>query len=138
YFVHYGGETRGPYLIDQIRSMWASGIITADAVYWNEEHSAWELVVELVKSGDLREDSKQTQPKPPTGAIQKPQPAAGQAAKAGPPPLPKPHPNTRPVGSRVIGIDLGTSSSLVAVMEGAGPRLIADRQGRTVLPSIIV
>lgn len=42
------------------------------------------------------------------------------------------------MSSRVIGIDLGTSSSLVAVLDGGKPRLIADRQGRTVMPSLIV
>ena len=42
------------------------------------------------------------------------------------------------MGSRVIGIDLGTSASLVAVMDGGEPRLIADQQGRTVMPSLVV
>jgi molecular chaperone DnaK (HSP70) len=42
------------------------------------------------------------------------------------------------MGSRVIGIDLGTSASLVAVMHGSEPRLIADQQGRTVMPSLVV
>jgi molecular chaperone DnaK len=42
------------------------------------------------------------------------------------------------MGSRVIGIDLGTSASLVAVMDGGEPRLIADEQGRTVMPSLVV
>ena len=32
YHVQIDGQTRGPYVLDQIRSMWAAGIITADAV----------------------------------------------------------------------------------------------------------
>ena len=42
------------------------------------------------------------------------------------------------MGSRIIGIDLGTSSSLVAVIDGSEPRLIADQQGRTAMPSLVV
>lgn len=38
----------------------------------------------------------------------------------------------------IIGIDLGTTSSLVAVMVGDQPRLIADSCGRTVMPSLVV
>jgi hypothetical protein len=40
YHLHYGGDNHGPYLLDQIHGMWASGIITADAVYWNEVNSS--------------------------------------------------------------------------------------------------
>lgn len=47
--LHYRGENHGPYLIDQIKSMWASGIITADAVYLNETTDAWEPVTELLR-----------------------------------------------------------------------------------------
>lgn len=42
------------------------------------------------------------------------------------------------MASRVIGIDLGTSSSLVAVLDGGKPKLIPDSRGRTVMPSLIV
>jgi hypothetical protein len=46
YFIHYQGQNRGPYAPDQIRSMWASGIITADAVYWAD--SVWRPISELL------------------------------------------------------------------------------------------
>ncbi len=36
FYVQIDGQTRGPYVLDQIQSMWASGIITADAAYRNE------------------------------------------------------------------------------------------------------
>lgn len=36
-------------MLDQIQSMWASGIITADALYWNETSSDWEPVHRLLK-----------------------------------------------------------------------------------------
>jgi molecular chaperone DnaK len=42
------------------------------------------------------------------------------------------------MGDRIIGIDLGTTSSLVAVAEGSSTKLIPDSQGRTILPSIAV
>ena len=39
---------------------------------------------------------------------------------------------------RVIGIDLGTTSSAVAISDGISPRLIPDSFGRTILPSLVV
>jgi Fe-S protein assembly chaperone HscA len=37
----------------------------------------------------------------------------------------------------VVGIDLGTTNSLVAYMEGDVPRVIADDEGRALLPSVV-
>lgn len=37
----------------------------------------------------------------------------------------------------IVGIDLGTTNSLVAVMEPGGPRVLADEQGRALLPSVV-
>ena len=48
YHLYFGGETRGPYLMDQLQSMWASGVITADALYWSETGGAWKPVMELL------------------------------------------------------------------------------------------
>ncbi len=40
--------------------------------------------------------------------------------------------------SRIFGIDLGTTNSLIAVMEDAGPRIIGDpATGATLLPSVV-
>lgn len=39
--------------------------------------------------------------------------------------------------SKVVGIDLGTTNSLVAYMNGKEPKVIADRDGRTLVPSVI-
>ena len=44
------------------------------------------------------------------------------------------HRHRRP---RVVGIDLGTTNSLVAYMDGDTPRVIPDEQGRTLLPSVV-
>ncbi len=38
---------------------------------------------------------------------------------------------------RIIGIDLGTTNTAVAVMEGGRPRVIEDERGYKVLPSVI-
>jgi molecular chaperone DnaK len=37
----------------------------------------------------------------------------------------------------VVGIDLGTTNSLVAYMESGAPRVIADEEGRALLPSVV-
>ncbi len=39
--------------------------------------------------------------------------------------------------SRVVGIDLGTTNSLVAYMDGGFPRVIPDGEGRSLLPSVV-
>ncbi len=39
--------------------------------------------------------------------------------------------------SRIIGIDLGTTNSVVAVMEGGKPKVIPTAEGRNLIPSIV-
>src|ERR671928_2004472 len=39
--------------------------------------------------------------------------------------------------SKVIGIDLGTTNSCVAVMEGGKPRVLENAEGMNVTPSIV-
>ncbi len=39
--------------------------------------------------------------------------------------------------ARIVGIDLGTTNSLIAYMDGAAPRVIPGRQGRTMVPSVV-
>lgn len=37
----------------------------------------------------------------------------------------------------ILGIDLGTTNSLIAILDPAGPRVILDDQGRSLLPSVV-
>ncbi len=39
--------------------------------------------------------------------------------------------------AKIIGIDLGTTNSCVAVMEGGAPKVIHSREGRNVIPSVV-
>src|SRR5437868_4229681 len=43
----------------------------------------------------------------------------------------------RPKSTRVVGIDLGTTNSLVAYMTESGPQVIRDEQGNALVPSIV-
>src|SRR5574340_730605 len=38
---------------------------------------------------------------------------------------------------KIIGIDLGTTNSCVAVMEGGAPKVIHSAEGRNVIPSVV-
>lgn len=38
---------------------------------------------------------------------------------------------------KIIGIDLGTTNSCVAVMEGSEPVVITNEEGRRTLPSVV-
>ncbi len=39
--------------------------------------------------------------------------------------------------AKIIGIDLGTTNSAVAVMEGGKPKIIHSKEGRNVIPSVV-
>jgi molecular chaperone DnaK len=41
------------------------------------------------------------------------------------------------VGEKIIGIDLGTTNSVVAVMEGTEPKVIANAEGNRLTPSVV-
>jgi hypothetical protein len=41
YFIHLNGETRGPYTIGQLRTMWNTGAVTADTLYCEDGGKEW-------------------------------------------------------------------------------------------------
>ena len=58
------------------------------------------------------------------------------AGRAKPRSLPQGRPKELPK-ELVVGIDLGTTNSLVAYMDGDVPRVISDEEGRALLPSVV-
>lgn len=49
-----GGEHRGPYALDQIKSMWSMGAITADTLYLNEADATWKPLREFLSTQGRR------------------------------------------------------------------------------------
>jgi len=47
-YLHIQGEQRGPYAKAQVQTMWNSGLITSDALYWQEGMSEWAPISALV------------------------------------------------------------------------------------------
>ena len=41
------------------------------------------------------------------------------------------------MAGKVIGIDLGTTNSVVAVMEGGQPAVIVNQEGARITPSVV-
>src|SRR5262245_40040663 len=41
------------------------------------------------------------------------------------------------MADRIIGIDLGTTNSVVAIMEGGEPRVIVNTEGQRLTPSVV-
>src|SRR5216683_5819805 len=46
-------------------------------------------------------------------------------------------PYTLAMANKVIGIDLGTTNSVVAVMEGGQPTVIVNQEGSRITPSVV-
>jgi len=49
YHITVQGEQKGPYSLSQLQSMWESGAITSDSLYWNAEAEEWKPLKELVE-----------------------------------------------------------------------------------------
>ena len=47
-YLHIRGEKRGPYAKSQVQTMWNSGLITSDALYWQEGMSEWAPISALI------------------------------------------------------------------------------------------
>ncbi len=41
------------------------------------------------------------------------------------------------MGGKVVGIDLGTTNSAIAVMEGGNPTVIVNAEGARLTPSVV-
>ena len=45
--------------------------------------------------------------------------------------------NEKNISKKIVGIDLGTTNSVVSVLEGANPTVIANAEGNRTTPSVV-
>ena len=50
YLVRLQGVERGPYTLSQLQSMWQSGVLTADAQYWQGGVDHWMPITSIMSS----------------------------------------------------------------------------------------
>jgi molecular chaperone DnaK len=99
-------------------------------------------VVDLIVATRGGDGSTDEPPRPGAGTVYEEisPPAVVSTAPSGiAPPAAAPR-TRRPVGKpsqRVVGIDLGTTNSCIAVAEGNGARVIASKLGYTTIPSVV-
>jgi hypothetical protein len=65
--------------------------------------------------------------------------ALAQACARPPPPAARPvaHASRRPPPPQVVGIDLGTTNSAAAAMEGGKPTIVPNAEGGRTTPSVV-
>lgn len=73
YLVLVDSEQRGPFVLSQLRSMWGSGAITADALYWQKGMDKWQPISRI---SDLLDP-----PTPPVRPASIPSPASEVASR---------------------------------------------------------
>jgi hypothetical protein len=49
YYLQINNEKKGPYALSQIQSMWNSGTITSDCLYWDARGEQWRPINELIE-----------------------------------------------------------------------------------------
>lgn len=65
YHLQMNNEQKGPYALSQIQSMWNSGAITSDSLYWDSQGEQWRPINELIASAPpVIEQSPHTTPAP--------------------------------------------------------------------------
>ena len=68
FYISNGGDAQGPYEIGQLRSMWNTGQLTANTLFWNEDGNEWRGISELrlgeaeAKSTPKKDDAKDDGP----------------------------------------------------------------------------
>ena len=49
FFLAIRGQRQGPYTVGQLRTMWGSGQVPADAQYWQQGMTTWYPLIELLE-----------------------------------------------------------------------------------------
>jgi TM2 domain-containing membrane protein YozV len=77
YYIHKDDAQQGPFTLGQLRTMWASGSITADTLYWVEGAPDWSPLRAIITRLEQQQSSPAATPKReyPAPAIPGAQPA---------------------------------------------------------------
>ena len=76
YYLHLGGEQKGPFTLGQLQEMWRTGAIKLDTQFWTKAGSEWKTMEAIL---DLIEPPK------PAAPTVTPPPATPPASRANPP-----------------------------------------------------
>lgn len=68
-YLILSGEQKGPFEVDQLRTMWGSGMITTQTQCWREGFATWQPFAVLASSIGIRVTVPPPLPNPPPPAI---------------------------------------------------------------------
>jgi len=100
FYIAEAGQTKGPYSMGQLKSMWDQGLITSDTQYWREGLDDWHLLEMLFET-----ESQDSQPDPA-----KNRQADTATAAVSPKQAPSKAPLGTPQSSARIGVDVRENS----------------------------
>ena len=65
YFILQSHETKGPYTLGQLRSLWHSGAVNGETLYHEEDSENWQTLTTILEELEQKEPTPPVRPPPP-------------------------------------------------------------------------